>query len=316
MASKVKPSRSTAPAPPSPRALYQKWFNEYDKLTQVQINYQAIGSGGGIKGIQDQTVDFGATDGPMTDDQLAAAKGGEIFHIPTALGAMVPPTTCPASTRSSSSPATRWPASSWATSRSGTTRSSSPITRPGQRQPGHRRRPPLGWLGHDVHLDRLPEHGQPELGGQGRQGHLGQLAGGSRRHGQRGRRRRGPAEPVLHRLRRADLRATEQPRLRPGQEQGRQVDRRRTSKASPPRPPASAAGPSPPDLRFSIVDAPGDNAFPISGSPGCSPTRTSPTAKGVALTRLLGGQPTRRRSSTRISVTRPCPMRSRRRARR
>src|SRR5262245_25429861 len=61
-----------------PAVLYTKWFNEYNKLTGVQVNYQAIGSGGGIKGISDQTVDFGATDGPMTDEQLADAKGGPV----------------------------------------------------------------------------------------------------------------------------------------------------------------------------------------------------------------------------------------------
>ncbi len=76
---------ATFPAP-----LYQKWFSEYVNVTQVQVNYQAIGSGGGIKGIQDQTVDFGASDAPMTDEQLAGAKGGELYHIPTALGAIVP----------------------------------------------------------------------------------------------------------------------------------------------------------------------------------------------------------------------------------
>src|SRR5438105_10464663 len=75
---------ATFPAP-----LYQKWFDVYAGLTQVQVNYQAIGSGGGIKGIQDQTIDFGASDAPMSDDQLQAAKGGPIFHIPTALGAIV-----------------------------------------------------------------------------------------------------------------------------------------------------------------------------------------------------------------------------------
>ncbi len=73
-----------------PAVLYTKWFSEYAKLTGVQVNYQPIGSGGGIKSISDQTVDFGASDGPMTDDQLAAAKGGKIFHIPTAMGAVVP----------------------------------------------------------------------------------------------------------------------------------------------------------------------------------------------------------------------------------
>lgn len=72
-----------------PGPLYAKWFDAYQKVTQVQVNYQAIGSGGGIKGIQDQTIDFGASDAPMTDEQLAAAKGGEIYHVPTALGAIV-----------------------------------------------------------------------------------------------------------------------------------------------------------------------------------------------------------------------------------
>jgi phosphate transport system substrate-binding protein len=72
-----------------PAALYSKWFDTYYGLTQVRVNYQSIGSGGGIKAISDQTVDFGATDGPMTDQQLAEAKGGPIYHIPTALGAVV-----------------------------------------------------------------------------------------------------------------------------------------------------------------------------------------------------------------------------------
>ena len=73
-----------------PAALYSKWFNEYEKASAVKVNYQSIGSGGGIKSISDGTVDFGATDGPMTDDQLKEAKGGEILHIPMALGAVVP----------------------------------------------------------------------------------------------------------------------------------------------------------------------------------------------------------------------------------
>jgi phosphate transport system substrate-binding protein len=84
-ASALTGAGATFPAP-----LYQKWFDQYSKLTHVNINYQAIGSGGGIKGIQEQTVDFGASDAPMTDAQIAAAKGGPIFHIPTALGAIVP----------------------------------------------------------------------------------------------------------------------------------------------------------------------------------------------------------------------------------
>jgi phosphate transport system substrate-binding protein len=83
-ASSLTGGGATFPAP-----LYQKWFTEYANLTHVEINYQAIGSGGGIQGIQQKTFDFGASDAPMTDDQLKAAAG-PIFHIPTALGAIVP----------------------------------------------------------------------------------------------------------------------------------------------------------------------------------------------------------------------------------
>jgi len=73
-----------------PYPIYSKWFNEYHKLhSDVQINYQSIGSGGGIRQVTAGTVDFGATDGPMTEQQLAEAKF-KIFHIPTVLGAVVP----------------------------------------------------------------------------------------------------------------------------------------------------------------------------------------------------------------------------------
>ncbi|HEU5318387.1 MAG TPA: phosphate ABC transporter substrate-binding protein PstS [Chloroflexota bacterium] len=72
-----------------PAALYSKWFAEYHRLTGVEVNYQSIGSGGGIKAIQDMTADFGATDGAMTDAQLKDARGGEILHVPVALGAVV-----------------------------------------------------------------------------------------------------------------------------------------------------------------------------------------------------------------------------------
>ncbi|HVT02058.1 MAG TPA: phosphate ABC transporter substrate-binding protein PstS [Thermoanaerobaculia bacterium] len=73
-----------------PYPLYSKWFSEYGKLhPNVRINYQSIGSGGGIKQLSAQTVFFGATDGPMTDDQLKAAPG-PILHFPTVLGGVVP----------------------------------------------------------------------------------------------------------------------------------------------------------------------------------------------------------------------------------
>ena len=71
-----------------PYPLYSKWFDEYATKTGVKINYQSIGSGGGIRQIQEGTVDFGATDGPMSNDELSKAKGGPILHIPTVLGAV------------------------------------------------------------------------------------------------------------------------------------------------------------------------------------------------------------------------------------
>ena len=73
-----------------PYPIYSKWFAEYNKLRpDVRINYQSIGSGGGIRQVTQETVFFGATDGPMTNDQLLAAPG-KILHFPTVLGAVVP----------------------------------------------------------------------------------------------------------------------------------------------------------------------------------------------------------------------------------
>jgi phosphate transport system substrate-binding protein len=73
-----------------PNPIYSKWFSEYSKLhPDVQINYQPIGSGGGIRQVMAQTVFFGATDGPMTNDQLLQSPG-KILHFPTVLGAVVP----------------------------------------------------------------------------------------------------------------------------------------------------------------------------------------------------------------------------------
>src|SRR2546425_183025 len=77
-----------------PYPMYSKWFDEYHKKNaNLQINYQSIGSGGGIKQVTDGTVDFGATDGPMNDEQLKAYQdkhGSGILHFPTVLGAVVP----------------------------------------------------------------------------------------------------------------------------------------------------------------------------------------------------------------------------------
>ncbi|MEO7369014.1 MAG: substrate-binding domain-containing protein, partial [Gemmatimonadaceae bacterium] len=73
---------ATFPAP-----IYSKWFADYATQTGVRINYQAIGSGGGIRQLSEGTVDFGASDSPMKDEEIAKAKG-PVLHIPTVLGAV------------------------------------------------------------------------------------------------------------------------------------------------------------------------------------------------------------------------------------
>ncbi len=77
---------ATFPAP-----IYQKWFQEYKRQhASVQVNYQSIGSGGGIRQLTAGTVDFGASDAPMTDSQMAEIKGFQVLHFPTVMGAVVP----------------------------------------------------------------------------------------------------------------------------------------------------------------------------------------------------------------------------------
>lgn len=77
-----------------PYPMYSKWFNEYHKMhPELEINYQSLGSGAGIKQVTEGTVDFGATDGPMNDQQLQEFKtkrNCEVLHFPTVLGANVP----------------------------------------------------------------------------------------------------------------------------------------------------------------------------------------------------------------------------------
>jgi len=76
-----------------PFPIYSKWFDTYSKMKSVQINYQSVGSGAGIRQVTSGTVDFGASDGPMTDEQIAAYqkdRGTAIYHFPTVIGAIVP----------------------------------------------------------------------------------------------------------------------------------------------------------------------------------------------------------------------------------
>src|SRR3954447_16573973 len=84
-ATQINGAGATFPAP-----IYTKWFSEYNKLhSDVQINYQPVGSGAGIRQITAGTVFFGASDGPMTSEQLLAAPG-KVLHFPTVLGGVVP----------------------------------------------------------------------------------------------------------------------------------------------------------------------------------------------------------------------------------
>jgi phosphate transport system substrate-binding protein len=78
-----------------PYPIYSKWFSQYHQQhPDIEINYQSIGSGGGIRQVTAGTVDFGASDGPMTDQQLKDAKF-KIIHLPTVLGSVVPAYTLP-----------------------------------------------------------------------------------------------------------------------------------------------------------------------------------------------------------------------------
>jgi phosphate transport system substrate-binding protein len=82
----INAAGATFPAP-----IYQKWFEEFHKARpDIQINYQAIGSGGGIRQLTEGTVDFGASDMPMTDDQMKAITKYHVLHFPTVLGGVVP----------------------------------------------------------------------------------------------------------------------------------------------------------------------------------------------------------------------------------
>ncbi|MCS7002426.1 MAG: phosphate ABC transporter substrate-binding protein PstS, partial [Dehalococcoidia bacterium] len=86
-AQRLQGAGATFPAP-----IYQRWSDEYQAITRVQVNYQSLGSGAGIQAITNRTVDFGASDSPMNAEQLAVAQanGGEILHIPMVVGSVVP----------------------------------------------------------------------------------------------------------------------------------------------------------------------------------------------------------------------------------
>lgn len=88
LATPVAAQKLTGAGATFPNPIYTKWFDAYNKKTGVQINYQSIGSGGGIRQFTEGTVDFGASDGPMNEQQILAVAGN-VVHIPTVIGAVV-----------------------------------------------------------------------------------------------------------------------------------------------------------------------------------------------------------------------------------
>ena len=162
---------------------YSKWFSEYAKVDpSVRFNYQSIGSGGGQKQILAQTVDFGASDGPMTDENLAKAPG-KILHIPTVAGADVLSYNLPGDPKLKFDGATiaaiflgkitKWNDPAIAAQNPGT-------ALPDQDLVVVHRSDGSG----NLHLDGLPEQRERRVEDQGRQGNFRQLAGRARRQGQ------------------------------------------------------------------------------------------------------------------------------------
>jgi phosphate transport system substrate-binding protein len=172
----INAAGATFPAP-----IYQKWFEEYKAAhPEVQINYQSIGSGGGIRQLTEGTVDFGASDAPMTDEQIKAVKIKPL-HFPTVMGAVVMTYNLPGVTALKLSAEaiagmylgtiTKWNDPKIAADNKG-------VNLPEQ---GHRNRSPLRRQRNDLHLHRLPLQDQPRLENQSRRERFRELAAGTRR---------------------------------------------------------------------------------------------------------------------------------------
>ena len=204
-----------------PYPIYAKWADAYKKETGVGLNYQSIGSGGGIKQIQAKTVVFGATDAPLSGAELD--KSG-LVQFPMVMGGIVPVVNLDGvkpgelvidgPTLGQDIPRPN----------QGLGRRRAQEAQP-QRQaaePGDRGGPPLGRFRHHLQLHRLSRQGEPRLEVQGRLGDRGRVAGRHRRQGQRRRRQQRRQHQGLGRLRRICLCQAEQADLRQHDQQGRQ----------------------------------------------------------------------------------------------
>ena len=190
-----------------PNPIYTKWFDAYSKKTGVQINYQSIGSGGGIQQFTQGTVDFGASDGPMTNDQMNAVQG-DVIHFPTVMGADVITWNLP---RRSAATKLKFDGPTIAGIYLGNDHQVERCPHRGnqsRRQAAerrHHRGAPVRRVGNVVHLHRLPEQGFAGVEAEGRRRHGRELAGRTRRQGQRRRDPAGQAGRRHDRIRRADL---------------------------------------------------------------------------------------------------------------
>ena len=180
-----------------PYPIYSKWFSEYNKLhPNVQINYQSIGSGGGIRQLTTQTVFFGASDGPMTDEQLKAAPGADAPLSDRARrrrARLQHPRRDRRAEVHRPAPGRHLPRQGDEVERSGDREGE-----PGREAPrhGHHRRPPRRRLRDDATSGATTSSKvSPGVEGQGRRRHLGELAGRRGRQGQRRGRRAGRARP-------------------------------------------------------------------------------------------------------------------------
>jgi phosphate transport system substrate-binding protein len=205
---------ATFPAP-----IYAKWADAYNKATGARINYQSVGSGAGIRQIKGKTVDFGASDMPLTDDELA--KDGMI-QFPTVIGGVVPVVNikgiAPGQIKLTGQvlgdiylgKITKWNDAALTALNPGVPLPDAAIARGAPRRR----------FRHQLHLHQLPLEGQRRVEDQGRRRYGRELAGGCRRQGQRGRLRLRAAPAELDRLCRVRLRQAEQDDVR-DEEQGR-----------------------------------------------------------------------------------------------
>ena len=196
-----------------PNPIYSKWADAYQKATGNRVNYQSIGSSGGIRQIRAKTVDFGASDAPLKPDELQ--KDG-LIQFPTVIGGVVPvvnlPGVKPGELKLTGTvlgdiylgKINKWNDKAIDGPESGRQAS----------RPGHRRRAPRGRFGDDLHLHQLPVQGERGVEAEDRRRHHGAVAGRPGRQGQRGRRGFRAAPAGIDRLRRVRLRQAEQARAR------------------------------------------------------------------------------------------------------